>query len=165
MHMSIIISLLDRSDWRSYKTIQLEALRIDQQAFGSSYKDWAIASDEKWQERAFNSGTKIVLARDGNRPIGLVGYHVKDNSEEAHLWGMFVATEYRRKGIGKKLLEKIIELAKKIPNVKKISLDVNPEQVSAIELYKSIGFTETGKRNYLMGDGVERQLATMSILR
>ncbi len=159
--MDITTELLHPSDWQMYKTIQLEALQSDPQAFGSSYKEWEIFSDEKWQERPSDPDTCIVIAKDNDTPIGLIGYHVKNKGKDAHLWGMFVSKKYRGKGVGKELLEKIIEKAEQAPSIRKLSLDVNPNQVSAVQLYKSIGFTEIGEREYMMGDGVKRLLKTM----
>ena len=157
----ITIQVLPPQSWKVYKTIRLEALKSDPQAFGSSYKKESVFSNEKWQERLADQTVCVLVAKENETPVGMIGYHLKNNRENAHLWGMFVTSAYRGKGVGKQLLQKIIEIAKEKQSVKDISLDVNPDQISAVQLYISLGFQESGTRQYLMGDGAEHALTTM----
>lgn len=157
----ITIQVLTSQNWKMYKTIRLEALKSDPQAFGSSYEKESAFSDEKWQERLGDPTVCVLVAKENEIPVGMIGYHLKNNGENAHLWGMFVASTYRGKGVGKQLLQKIIEMTKEKQSVRDISLDVNPDQVSAVKLYTSLGFQENGTREYLMGDGAEHILTTM----
>ncbi len=61
--MVITIIQITPSDWQLYKTIQLEALKEDPQAFGSSYTTWANATEEKWKERPSNPDSIILLTK------------------------------------------------------------------------------------------------------
>ena len=63
-------SSTETSRLAKYKKIQLEALKEDPQAFGSSYKEWVNFSDEKWQERPSNKDSMIFVAKDEASPIG-----------------------------------------------------------------------------------------------
>lgn len=156
----ISVTVAIKDDWQDFKKIRLEALQEEPQAFGSSYAKESVYTDEKWQESFSKPDVAIVIAKETDKPVGMIGYHLKNNSD-AHIWGMFVSKDYRNKGIGKMLLEKLIDQAKQILQVQKISLDVNPEQVTAVKLYSSLGFQGDGTRKFLMGDEVERELMSM----
>ena len=59
---------------------------------------------------------------------------------------LYVRPEYRGKGIATALVERIIEDARDI-GYKELYLDTLPELESAVKLYKSFGFEETGQYN------------------
>lgn len=59
---------------------------------------------------------------------------------------LYVQPEYRGKGIATALVERIIEDARDI-GYKELYLDTLPELESAVRLYKSFGFEETGQYN------------------
>lgn len=52
---------------------------------------------------------------------------------------------WQKKGIGTKLLEKIIELAKNSSAIEKIQLNVRASNTTALSLYKKMGFEEEGR--------------------
>jgi ribosomal protein S18 acetylase RimI-like enzyme len=52
---------------------------------------------------------------------------------------------WQRKGIGRKLLEQIIDLAKGSSAIEKIQLNVRASNIPAISLYKKMGFQEEGR--------------------
>ena len=56
-----------------------------------------------------------------------------------------VRKKYRKKGIGKELLEKLISFSKE-KNFELINLEVNSKNEPAINLYKKFGFKEVGLR-------------------
>lgn len=60
--------------------------------------------------------------------------------------GMGILSEYRGRGLGKKLLAKTINHAKEINKLEKIELVVFESNINAIKLYKKFGFFEEGKR-------------------
>jgi len=60
-----------------------------------------------------------------------------------HVVSLVVSPDYRRIGIGRKLMEKPINVLKDIyPEINKVSLHVRSSNDKAIALYKSLGFTE-----------------------
>jgi carbonic anhydrase len=82
----------------------------------------------------------IILCKAGNKFIGCAGIR-KINNNTAELKRMFIKPVYQNQGIGKVLLEKAIELAKKI-NYSFIRLDTLNYMKPAINLYKQYGFYE-----------------------
>ena len=59
---------------------------------------------------------------------------------------LYVRPEYRGNGIATALVERIVEDARNI-GYKELYLDTLPELESAVKLYKSFGFEETGQYN------------------
>ena len=61
------------------------------------------------------------------------------------LYSIFVHPEYRKEGIGKKIINKCIKYCGN-NGLRKIVLDVNVNNLTAISLYKKSGFVFCGKR-------------------
>ena len=92
-----------------------------------------------------------VLVAEGkvnNCPIilGMAGLHGNKNPRQRHsaTIGIMVHTAYQGKGIGKKLMDKLIDLADNWISVKRIELEVISDNTPAIKLYKKYGFREEG---------------------
>jgi ribosomal protein S18 acetylase RimI-like enzyme len=59
--------------------------------------------------------------------------------------GMGVRAEWRRRGIGRQMLEACISLARDA-HIEKVELEVFADNVAAIRLYESFGFVQEGIR-------------------
>lgn len=71
--------------------------------------------------------------------------------DEAELLSIGVASVWQRKGIGRAILNEILEIAHQ-KNMRRVFLEVRASNVAAITLYRSIGFAEIGlRRNYYQG--------------
>ena len=76
----------------------------------------------------------------------VVGYVcVRIMYEEAQVCNVAVLPEFRRQGIGTKLIEYMVQYATE-QNCQRCELEVNTENVAAVELYKKCGFAEVGIR-------------------
>jgi ribosomal-protein-alanine N-acetyltransferase len=68
--------------------------------------------------------------------------------DELQIGNIAVEKDFRKKGIGKKLMDQILEEAEN-NGCHRITLDVRESNLDAIELYKKFGFQKIGKRkNY-----------------
>lgn len=78
--------------------------------------------------------------------VGYVGYaHILD---EAHIMNVAVKEDWRKKGIGNKLLECLLEDSKK-REIRFATLEVNINNTDAITLYEKKGFSVGGiRKNY-----------------
>lgn len=85
----------------------------------------------------------FYVVEDNHKIIGTIGLQ-KHKDKIARLKRLYLKKEYRGKGIGEKLLNRIINFAKLKYN--KIILSTYPEMERAILLYKKNGFKEF-KRN------------------
>lgn len=65
--------------------------------------------------------------------------------EESTLFGLYVTTSCRRQGIGRKLSEKVVQMADEKKS-KVLKLEVLRKNTGALDLYESMGFSST-RRN------------------
>ncbi len=81
-----------------------------------------------------------------NKLIGFI--HIIKLYETMDIVNIVVDTNYRKKGIGSKLIDYILDNIKDIEN---IMLEVNEHNISAINLYKKYNFEIINKRNNYYG--------------
>ena len=104
-----------------------------------------------WEEAA-NERTYYLLALDNEKVIAYVGTWILD--DEAQITNVAVAPEYRNRGVGTRLLRKLIFEAKK-RGAARMTLEVRPSNASAIALYKKFGFQDFGRRPHYYIDNNE----------
>jgi ribosomal-protein-alanine N-acetyltransferase len=88
-------------------------------------------------------GVKLVVARFGDgRSVGFALY--RTISDEAELLLLAVSPEFRRRGIGKMLLDQFLDHARD-RGVSRVHLEVR-EGNPAVIMYRSAGFSLAGRR-------------------
>lgn len=130
--------------WREARDLRLRALKTDPIAFGSSFEEEENFSEAEWQRRMGNA----LFAVSDNKLVGSVAYQFSDRIKVRHItriFGVYVDQNHRGKGVGKKLLERALELIRQNKDIAKVQLMVNQEQEVAVESYKRIGFIVVGK--------------------
>jgi ribosomal protein S18 acetylase RimI-like enzyme len=131
------------ADGASYRKIRLEALRDAPEAFGSTFEAES-AEPLSWFAARLDSAA-VFGAFLGGDLIGVAGLFIKQGRKEAHkgvLWGMYVATDARRSGIGRRLVEAVVEHARR--RVELLQLTVVATNAPARHLYTELGFVEYG---------------------
>lgn len=108
------------------------------------------AWDEKMLLSAFNAGNFFGFIAEDGVPAGFITYSV--NIDTADLQDLFVAENYRRKGVAYALIASFIKDAKS-RGVKKLFLEVRESNTPAITLYKKAGFDLISVRNKYYSDG------------
>lgn len=88
---------------------------------------------------------RILLSVENDQVIGYID--ITYRLEENEPFDLFVREEYRRKGYGKALLAKAIELNRP----KGMSLSVDTDNAAGIALYHSMGFTKVDGGNSIVG--------------
>ncbi len=158
---------LRESDWRDFRELRLAALRTDPLAFGSTLEQESGYPEDRWRDwcRGGSTGrreaTYVALDSSGAR-IGMVGAFTAQGT--LHLWGMWVRPEWRRRGVGRRLVRTLLRWIDRLPSRDPILLDVNPSQGEAVRLYLELGFTFTGVEEPLGHDppSVIRQMTRAS---
>lgn len=90
-----------------------------------------------------NDKAYFIVAIMDNKVAGYTGMYCIYG--DCYITNIAVSHNYRRLGIGKALINKLIKYAKK-QNYNFISLEVRESNISAINLYKSFGFKKIGVR-------------------
>jgi ribosomal protein S18 acetylase RimI-like enzyme len=138
------INKLDEIRWRDFRDLRLDALISDPIAFGSSYEEEAIMTEDEWKRRIKN----VLFAMINDKLVGMIVFIFNNKIKTKHvanLYGVYVKKEYRRQGIGMNLLESALKVIELNGNISKIRLSVNPEQRAAVKLYEKYGFETVGK--------------------
>lgn len=147
--MAVVVRRLDHRnahDVALYRTLRLRSLSADPSAFGSSYEREVDFDDATWCARlqGFQGlPGAVFVAFEGDDPLGLVGIgHSDEEPKDGYLWGMWVAPEGRRRGIGAALVDAALAWAR-VQDRGAVVLYVLPGAVDAMQLYPRMGFTVT----------------------
>jgi ribosomal-protein-alanine N-acetyltransferase len=115
-------------------------------------KDISLLKDlfDKYKDNydpIINDYTKVYAYKIDNKYVSFIVAQIL--YENAEIIDVFTLEEYRRRGIAKELMHKIID----DEQVKNITLEVNINNKNAILMYNSIGFKETTlRKGYYNGE-------------
>ena len=128
-----------------FKNVRLRALQDSPTAFGSTYAKESQFPDEEWRKRAVrwsSEGSAIFLAMDGDAGCGIIGAY-EEEEQQAQVISMWVAPEVRRAGVGKRLVDAVVDWARSraVCELKLMVTSVNP---GAMAFYTRLGFGLTG---------------------
>lgn len=114
-----------------------DVIKIEERSFTSPWSYWIFFQELITPERFY-----IVAEVDGE----LVGYAgLMWVLDEGHITTIAVKQAFRRKGIGSKLLETLIQKAKSL-NLSFLTLEVRESNKAAQKLYEKFGFKIEGVR-------------------
>lgn len=110
---------------------------------------WSRSSIEKELKNNF---AIYAVATENNKVLGYGGmWHVVN---EGHITNIAVHKDYRRKGIGQAIIEKLVEIAEEKEMIG-LTLEVRKSNTPALELYKKNGFKLEGIRPEYYEDNKE----------
>ena len=115
--------------------------------FNTSFDDfWDINTLNK-ELLTENSQYLCVKDINTNTIVGFCG--IKINLDTADLMNIAIKKDFRNLGIGSFLLNSIINLCKNQKNISSIFLEVNENNINAINLYKKYNFKKISiRKNY-----------------
>ena len=101
-------------------------------------------SDEELKEDLINSimNDNIMVLEDEDRIVGYIQYEIREKHAKT-MWvdQLVIDKQSQKKGYGKLLLDKVIELAKQ-ENCERIELECWAFNDNAVGMYNHIGFSE-----------------------
>lgn len=127
-----------------------EIMEIEHLSFATPWSRLAFIHEIEFENSIFK-----VIKLDG-RLAGYGGFwHFLD---EAHISNVAIHPEYRRRGLGRKLLAHLLQVAV-ARGATKAMLEVRPSNEAARKLYGSFGFEAVAiKRNYYGDEGEDALL-------
>lgn len=141
--------------WKSWQ--ETYAGLIDQHYLNTRTLEKCIRTAHEWPDR-------ILIAKDGEKVIGFVGYgSYRDNtlSDAGEIYALYVLQEYQHQGIGYALMNEAI---KRLTDYSSIALWVLASNKHAIAFYERCGFRFDGiSQELLLGAPVlERRMIRLS---
>lgn len=125
--------------------------RMTKEDIESVYEIETLCFSMPWSKESLMAELKNIYAiyyvfEQDSKVWGFAGMH--RIVDEGHITNVAVHPQRRRQGIGKALLNKLIEDAKE-NNLIGVTLEVRSKNTAAVQLYKSLGFEEAGiRKNY-----------------
>lgn len=141
----VVIRPTVAADADALRGIRLAALHHDPGSFSTTHDEALALGPEVWLERATGSDTvrNIVAELDG-RLVGLVaGIRERDHVELVSMW---TAPDARGHGVGRRLVEAVLEWAGSL-DVDDVRLWVVRGNDPAFRLYERCGFHLTGEED------------------
>jgi GNAT superfamily N-acetyltransferase len=143
--MNAQIRRLNDEDAAEYFDLRREALEREPHSFGSSPDDDRFRSIEAVR-LMLKDPTSVVVGAFAPRLAGAVGVRREMRAKLMHkavLWGMYVRADHRRLGIGRRLVEEAIRLARE-DGAAQLHLTATDRAAAARRLYQSRGFVVWG---------------------
>jgi ribosomal protein S18 acetylase RimI-like enzyme len=93
-----------------------------------------------WVRKSYSSHlTQSYVLKSNNWIVGYMSLQIQPKNDFLHLFHVFVDKDFRKKGLGKLIIDKAINVAKELSKPI-LTLYVNSENSAAINLYKQVGF-------------------------
>lgn len=118
-----------------------EVVEIEKLCFGTPWSRALFSEELKHTDIC--TWTKAVKSGSGQRVAAYMGFWKA--VDEAHITNLAVRPEYRRAGLGRALVTRLMGQAKALGCVR-ATLEVRPSNEAAVKLYESLGFTGVALR-------------------
>lgn len=139
---------LNENDEAKYWDLRLEALQSEPFAFGKAPEEHQAISVEAQAARFREMQLDFTLgAFEGDDLIGMATFIREKGRKERHkgrIYGVYVTRSQRGRGVGRKLIQSLLEKAKEDPSLEQVLLAVGARQESARQLYRKLGFDSFG---------------------
>lgn len=128
-------------DWEQVRGIYLEGLATGQATFETEAPSW-----EQWDVRHLSAPRLVSATGETIKGWAALG-PVSTRAAYAGVAevSVYVGQEERRQGVGRLLLERLIEISEQ-HGIWTLQASIFPENEASIELHKSCGFREVGRR-------------------
>lgn len=150
-NQEISIRRLTVTDADSYRSLRLRAVEEHPEAFIPYVEEESQRTPQEIADRfekVWNKANNFILgAFNGSELIGMAGFYQYERQKLQHkggVWGVYVRNELQGRGIGKLLIQSLVNEVRKLEAVKQIMLSVSANNNGAKRLYDSFGFQVYG---------------------
>jgi RimJ/RimL family protein N-acetyltransferase len=134
----ILLRPLNKNDHQGLVELFRKASDDDLVHFRNDVRDEALVAS--WVDNLDLQWVFPVVAVAGERIVGDATLHIGQGFNRHIGWvRIYLASEYRRRGIGTELIKTLIEIARRI-GLQQIVAEIVSDQVQAIKAFESLGF-------------------------
>jgi GNAT superfamily N-acetyltransferase len=151
------VTRLGEDDWRLWREVRLTALADSPTAFGSTVEDEQAIAEDRWREMVRSAA--IFVARAGDQVVGTVAGLYRDSAEDRGLGAMWVAPQWRGRGVAGQLVAAVADWSRS-DNAVRLGLWVPDDNARARRFYEHEGFRLNGERRFFPG-APNRQISEM----
>ena len=147
---AVEIRRMRASEWRSLRSLRLEALLDSPLSYGSTHQREVRRLEREWRERAAAgaAGAEEVgfAAIAADRWVGMARGYLEP--PDAHVIAVYVTPDWRGRGIGRAISQAVVAWARE-RGAGAVILSVSDWNDGARRVYESIGFVATGVQKSL----------------
>lgn len=142
----ISIEKASPDEWEFVKALRIRAVTEHPKAFGSAQECEVGKSEQEWRVRLEKGN--YLFAKVGKELVGMVCFVQEEGAKLCHvafIYSMYVCPEVRRQGVGRKLIEGLIDdMRQRFPEIVKVKLAFLQLRMKHVSYNKSLGFREIG---------------------
>jgi len=113
-----------------------------------------ILINEEMKE-SLEKSVKYIIEKQGE-VVGSYSYEIK-SKDNVNIGGPAILPEFQGRGIGKEITRRILE---ELKDYKRIDLEIHPDNLISLKLFKSFGFVVESRIENYFGDGEPRLILT-----
>ena len=143
------IRVLTPQDADAYWAIRLQALETEPSAFGKDPVEFRTISVSEMEKRLreMPKDSFYVGAFEDTEIVGTATF-IRDarikTRHKGNIYGVYVKSSFRGKGVGRALMMKLLELARLQEGLEQVLLGVATSNQPALQLYRELGFAIYG---------------------
>ena len=141
------LRILNSADAAAFRELRLRALKEHADAFTSSYEEEVRKPLAATEERLGAGDNTFWGAFVDGQLQGMVGLSRESRAKNRHkgdVVAMYVAPESGRRGLGRQLLQAVIDHARNAAGLEQLVLSLTRSNHAAAELYRTTGFVTFG---------------------
>ena len=155
--MTVTIRSLDEMEWPVLRDVRLKALRTDPGVFGSNLARETVYVEPIWRSQITDPDTGIFVLFDGDVPIGMTGITIDKMDamkRRAILWGSWLESDYRGRGLSMSMYEKRLSWAQVHPTCETLQVSHRASNSKSKHANQKQGFVYTHTTSHIWPDGV-----------
>jgi ribosomal protein S18 acetylase RimI-like enzyme len=146
------IRFLNSDDAKTYMVLRLNSLKESPFAFSDSYEDLESKKQPYFETEIETTGLPLEsfalgAFSDTNELVGFVRFKRDQRTKARHrasLHSLYVAPQFRGKGLAKKLILKLFKFIEPLPGLEQLQLWAIISNTSLVPFYEKFGFQKSG---------------------
>ncbi|MBW2577501.1 MAG: GNAT family N-acetyltransferase [Deltaproteobacteria bacterium] len=134
-------------DAPQFRNLRLDALTTSSDVLAATLEEVEADSEgvvrQDIDARIRNGGFSVGAFSKQLEMVGMVNVARPSLERLRHIgcvWGVYVSTEHRNRGLARELLLELIRLARNIEDLHQLHIEVVTSNASAVRLYQEVGF-------------------------